>query len=268
MHDLPRRAINALILDMDGVLWRDTVEIGSLKDIFARIQDKNLSVAFATNNSSKTPNQYVSKFSGFGVDLSESQIFTSSLVTSEYLSDQFPEGGPVYCIGENGLVSALEDKGFYQDMDTAQAVIVGLDRSINYEKLDIASALVRKGAVFIGTNPDLTYPVPGGFSPGSGTMIAAVSAASGKIPTIIGKPEITIFQTATEYLEVHKDKCLVVGDRLETDILGAQKFGARCAVVLSGVATMSQINEWDPSPDYVAKDLADLIDQLAEKELI
>lgn len=259
--------IKSLILDMDGVLWRDTDQIGNLKTIFTKINQLGLSVAFATNNSTKTPDQYLSKFNGFGVDLSKAQIFTSSLVTADYLASIFPEGGSIYCIGESGLFSALSEKGFYHGSDSALAVIVGLDRAIDYRKINEASNIIRNGALFIGTNPDTTYPIPGGFSPGTGTIVAAVAASAGKDPLFIGKPEIEIYNSAINYLETPIKNCLIVGDRLETDIAGAHKIGAQSAVVLSGVASQSQIDNWLPSPDFIARDLTNLLEILEEKEL-
>ncbi len=251
--------INAIILDMDGVLWRGREPIGDLKFIFQQIKKIGWKVIFATNNATRSPNQYVELLSSFGVSIEKWQIVTSAAAVTYYLINQFPHGGPVYIIGEQGLLEACASQGFYQSETGATAVIVGLDRNLTYEKLKIATLLLRKGLPFIGTNPDLTFPTPQGLVPGTGSILAALTAASDITPLIAGKPEPTMYHIALERLNISPSQVLVVGDRPETDIVGAQKIGCHTALVLSGVTNADQANLWKPAPDIIASDLESIV---------
>ncbi|MEK6222191.1 MAG: HAD-IIA family hydrolase [Chloroflexota bacterium] len=254
--------IKALILDMDGVLWKDTTPIGKLGEIFKKILNKNLPVAFATNNSTKTGAEYVSKLSGFGVTATNKQIFTSATVTAQELHARYPNGGKVFVIGEQGLVENLRRNGFNHDHTNALAVVVGLDRNITYDKLLQATQLIRNGIPFIGTNPDTTYPTPKGLAPGAGSILASLTASSGVVPEIMGKPNLPIFEQALAYLETKSDETLMVGDRLDTDIVGGQAAGCLTALVLSGVSTKSLVKNGQTKPDQIALNLAEIVDKL------
>ena len=254
--------IKALILDMDGVLWRGKESIGELPKIFANIHAKELALAFATNNSSTTAEQYVKKLDDFGVSATTHQVITSGLATAEYLGGKFSDGITIYVIGEEGLLSALKGGGFKVGKMDAEIVVVGLDRRVNYEKLKTAAFLIQHGALFIGTNPDTTLPTPDGLAPGAGSIIAAIEAATGITATIIGKPKPLMFQQALRRLGTSPNETLVVGDRLETDIAGGQAAGCKTALVLSGVTTKEMADLWSPAPDIIATDLGELVDQL------
>ena len=254
--------IKALVLDMDGVLWRGKEPIGDLPKIFASIHAKGLRFAFATNNSSRTAEKYVAILENFGVKATAAQVITSALSTAEYLGGKFSSRITIYAIGEEGLSSALEDSGFRVGKTNAEVVVVGLDRQINYEKLKTATLLVRQGALFIGTNPDTTLPTPIGLVPGTGSILAAIETATGMKATIIGKPNPLMFQQALQRLGTNANETLVVGDRLETDIAGGQAAGCQTALVLSGVTTNEMATAWVPQPNYIATDLGELVDRL------
>ena len=247
---------------MDGVLWRGNESIGDLPKIFANIHANGLALAFATNNSSTTVEQYVKKLDGFGVGVNTRQVITSGLVTAEYLGGKFSDGITIYVIGEEGLLSALKGGGFKVGKMDAEIVVVGLDRRVNYEKLKTAAFLIQHGALFIGTNPDTTLPTPDGLAPGAGSIIAAIEAATGISATIIGKPKPLMFQQALRRLGTSPNETLVVGDRLETDIAGGQAAGCKTALVLSGVTTKEMADLWSPAPDLIATELGELVDQL------
>ncbi|WP_322807183.1 HAD-IIA family hydrolase [Thermanaerothrix sp.] len=252
--------VRALILDMDGVLWRGDQPIGNLPAIFETIQAQGLRVALATNNATRTAEQYAQKLLRFGVTFDPQFIVTSADATAYYLHQQFPQGGPIYLIGEEGLRQALAQYGFHPVEDgQVLAVVAGLDRQLTYEKLRRATLLIRQGIPFIGTNPDRTYPSPEGLVPGAGTVLAALEAASDVRPIIIGKPFPTLFRVALERLNSHPQETLVVGDRLDTDILGAQQAGLRAALVLSGVTTTEEARHWSPPPNLIAPTLAHLL---------
>lgn len=254
--------LRALLLDMDGVLWRDTESIGDLPAILEKIAAKGMQVAFVTNNATRTVEQYQEKFRGFGVDTNAEQIFTSSKATAQYLNQQHPQGGSVYVIGERGLQEAMLERGFTIEEKDCVAVVVGLDRHLTYEKLRRATLLLRAGADFIGANPDPTLPSPEGEVPGAGSILAALIASTGLQPTIIGKPERALLDAAMASLGVGPDETLMVGDRIETDVAAGQKAGCRTALVLSGVTNEKAARAWSPPPDYIEKDLESLVAKL------
>jgi 4-nitrophenyl phosphatase len=269
--------IKSLILDMDGVLWRDDMPIGDLPSIFDRIKRHGIKVAFATNNGSRTPEQYTTRLANFGVTIEPWQVITSALGVAELLSRHFEltlhETSPthssdknsigVFAIGEAGVMTALHSKGFrtleIEDAHLAQAVVMGIDRQISFQKMAEAALLVRRGVPFFATNPDKTFPTPRGEIPGAGAWISTIITATGIEPIYAGKPAPYLLELARERLGTVKDETLVVGDRLETDIAGGQSAGMPVALVLSGVSTRPQAEVWTPAPDYLAEDLEQLI---------
>lgn len=256
------KKFKALLLDMDGVLWRDSEAIGDLPAVFDKIDNMGMQIAFVTNNATRTAEQYLVKFEGFGVDVQAEQIYTSALASAEYLSQMRPEGGNVFIVGEKGLQMALEERGFRHSEEDCLAVVVGLDREINYKKLTRATLLVRSGVRLIGTNPDMTLPTPDGLAPGAGSIIAAIESASGESAKIIGKPQATLLNSAIDMLGLSANEVLMVGDRLETDIAAGQNAGSATALVLSGTSSQTQADSWKPAPDYVKADLTSLVDAL------
>lgn len=252
--------IRGLILDMDGVLWRGDEPIGNTNQIFNKIKQLGLKVVLASNNSTQTVNQYLEKLRNLQVNLDEEQIVSSAVVTACYLKNLYPNGGDVYVVGENGLSVTLDSLGFKINTDgQVLAVVVGLDRYVTYEKIKIASRLIRAGALFIGTNPDPTYPAPDGIHPGVGAIIAAIEAASGVKPVILGKPETKMFELCLERMELEPHETVIVGDRLETDIECGQRLGLHTALVLSGVTDRVKAEKWLPKIDWIANNLEDLL---------
>jgi 4-nitrophenyl phosphatase len=260
MSSHPASTIKALILDMDGVLWRGREAIGNLPAIFSNIASLRWRVVFATNNATRTVQQYVDVLSKYGVIVSPWQIITSADAVTRHLHTLFPNGAPVYIIGEQGLIDACASEGFIHSDTSALAVIAGMDRYLTYEKLKTATLLLRKGLPFIGTNPDHTFPTPDGLIPGAGSILAALSTASGIEPLVAGKPQPTMYQIALQRFGLAPDQVMVVGDRPETDIAGAQALGCHTALVLSGVTTAEQANSWLPAPDFIADDLTCLLE--------
>ena len=256
--------IKALILDMDGVLWRDNTPIGDLPSIFACMRSRGFKVVLATNNATKTVDEYLEKFSNFSVTLEPWQIISSALATADVLGKRFPNGGAVFTVGENGLQRALEERGFEAIVDPDNetvpvAVIGGMDREVTYAKLRRATLHIRAGVPFYGTNPDKTFPTPLGIVPGTGAILAAIEAATGVEPTIIGKPLPAMMYTALAKLGTKPEETLVVGDRLETDIAAGQAAGCKTALVLTGVSSREQANQWKPAPDFIFEDLTALV---------
>jgi 4-nitrophenyl phosphatase len=251
----------AMLLDMDGVLWRDTEAIGDLPAILRAIEAKGLRAAFVTNNATRTVAMYQEKFTGFGAQVDAEQVFTSSNATAHYLSQQHKRGN-VYVIGERGLRQALEERGFTIADTNVIAVVVGLDRELTYEKLSRATLLIRGGAAFIGTNPDRTLPSPDGPVPGAGSILASIEAATETKPVVIGKPGTAILDAAMAHLGVTPAETLMVGDRIDTDVAAGQKAGCASALVLTGITSEQEARAWRPAPDYIEKDLATLVSKL------
>jgi 4-nitrophenyl phosphatase len=255
--------IKSLILDMDGVLWKEDNPIGDLPTIFNNIHKRGLKVAFATNNSTQTPSQYVDRLACYGVQSEPWQMITSSLGMADMLSERFPEGTPVFAIGGEGLMTALQDKGFItvstENAPEAKAVIFGIDVHINFEKMREATLLVRRGVPFFATNPDKTFPTPRGEIPGAGAWVGVIITATGKEPIYAGKPQPYLLELARKRLGTLKETTLVVGDRLETDIAGGQANGCPVALVLSGISDRKQAETWRPRPDIIARDLMHLV---------
>ncbi|WKZ48708.1 MAG: HAD-IIA family hydrolase [Anaerolineales bacterium] len=255
--------IKALILDMDGVIWRSDAPIGDLPEIFKRIEARGLNYVFATNNGTKTPEQYVTTLEKLGVHVSTQQVITSAQGLAHLLSHTFKRGTKVFMIGEDGMSVALEEKGFeilpVESAEEAQIVAMGIDREINFEKMREATLLVRRGVPFYATNPDKTFPTPRGEIPGAGAWISVITTATNVEPIYAGKPFPFMMELALERLGANKNETLVVGDRLETDIAAGQAVGCPCALVLSGVSTREQAEAWTPKIDFIADDLSSLV---------
>ena len=248
---------------MDGVIWRSDAPIGDLMAIFNRIRARGLKFVFATNNGTKTSEQYVEKLKEFGVDVEPWQVVTSSQAAAHAMAYKFPPGTKVFMIGEDGVRLALEEKGFeilsLEDAPQAEAVVMGLDRRINFQKAVEAALLVRRGIPFYATNPDKTFPTPRGLIPGAGAWYSVVTTATDVEPVVAGKPFPFLMDLSMERLGATNTETLVIGDRLDTDIAAGQGVGCPTALVLSGVSTREQAESWKPEIDIIVDDLATLI---------
>lgn len=255
--------IKALILDMDGVIWKGDAPIGDLPATFNRIRERGLKFVFATNNGTKTPEDYQVKLRELGVEAEPWQIVTSALGIAFMLAQKYPRGTKIFMIGEDGIRVALEEKGFEilstEDAPQAQVFVMGIDRTINFMKVAEATLLVRAGIPFYTTNTDKTFPTPRGEIPGSGSWLSVISSATGIEPIVAGKPFPFLMELSLERLGTTKEETLVVGDRLETDIAAGQSVGCPTALVLSGVSTKAQADEWMPKMDVIAESLAELV---------
>lgn len=255
--------IKALIIDMDGVIWKSDAPIGDLAATFQRIHERGLKFVFATNNSTRTPEQYVARLKEFGIEVEPWQIVTSSQGAAHAVAQKFPRGTKVFMIGEDGIQLALEERGFevvsLEDAPQAEVVVMGIDRGINFQKASEATLLVRRGIPFYATNPDKTFPTPRGEIPGAGAWISIITTATDVQPIMAGKPFPFLMDLSLEKLGTKKEETLVVGDRLETDIAAGQAVGCPTALVLSGVSTKEQAEIWKPKIDIIAEDLAMLI---------
>jgi 4-nitrophenyl phosphatase len=254
--------ISGVVLDMDGVLWRGDQPLPGFHDTFTWFAEKNIPYALLTNNSGKTQAQYVEKLARLGVtSVSPERILTSASATATYLSNHYPAGTRVYVVGMDGIRAALTEVGFdvVSEEDGADVVVAGIDFNFTYAKLKRAALLIRDGAAFIGTNGDKTFPSTEGLIPGAGSILAMLETATGVAPLVIGKPGRPMFEAALRVTNTAADKTLMVGDRLDTDIGGAQAAGMKTALLLSGVATPEDMATGDIWADVAFETLEGLL---------
>jgi len=251
--------IQAFLLDMDGVVYRGASPLPGATEFLSRLQSDRVPFLFVTNNSTRTPQQYVDKLSSVGVDISPETVLTSALATAGYLAQSAPAGTRVLVVGEIGLVMALEQQGFVITENHAEAeiVVAGFDSGVTWDKLARATLAIRRGAPFVATNPDRTLPTEDGLVPGAGSILAAIEAASDVSPQVVGKPESTIYEQALSTLGTDPGTTAMVGDRLDTDIVGARRLGLPTIGVLTGVSTAEEFAQG--GTDWVFPDLAGLL---------
>jgi 4-nitrophenyl phosphatase len=251
-------ALRGLILDMDGVLWEGDAPLPGMPEFFHFLRERGIRFLLATNNASLTTESYVKKLQQMGAAVGLDEILTSAMATTEFLKKTVRPGERAFVIGEEGLVRAVASAGLQvsdpEALD-AQYVVCGMDRSLTWNKLAAATINLHHGARLIGTNADVTFPTERGIAHGNGAILAALTAASGARPTVIGKPYPAIFQMAVKKLGLSKARIAVVGDRLETDILGAKNAGLKSILVLTGVTRRTDLKKTRIHPTWVVEDL-------------
>ena len=250
---------NAVLLDMDGVLYRGQLPLPGVNGMLALFERRGITYACVTNNSTLTPEQYEAKLAAMGIAIPAARVITSSTATRRYVEHEFPRGTPAFYIGMRGLHEALFGDGYFAyDEQHPQLVVSGLDTELTYQKLRIATLAIRAGARYVATNPDYTLPTPEGLVPGAGSIIALLRTATEVEPTVIGKPEPAMFHTAIEILGADPQRTLTIGDRLDTDIAGAAAAGLASALVLTGVSTREQLARSNIQPGAVFAGLPEL----------
>lgn len=253
--------MQAIMIDIDGTLLRGNDALPGMVDFLDFLNAHQIKFQIASNNATKTLEAYHQKISAFGADLSIDNILTCSTVTAIYLQEKFP-AGKVYMIGQSGLQQALTQSGIriVDKMDEeVDAVVVGGDYSLTYEKLKYACLHLQQGVEFIGTNPDLLYPTDEGLVPECGMTLVMLETATGLKPTVMGKPERFMFELGMKKMGVEPIHTAMLGDRLETDILGGHKAGMRTILVETGVDNSTSVLSKGIQPDLVVKDLPELI---------
>jgi 4-nitrophenyl phosphatase len=246
---------------MDGVLWEGESPLPGMTAFFDFLRNNKTPLYLATNNSSLTVDSYRKKLDRLGVTVVNAEIITSAMATARYLEKIARPKQRAYVIGEEGIRQALKEAGILiADPDDLHAdyVVVGMDRTLTWSKLANATINLRNGAKFIGTNPDVTFPTERGIAHGNGAILAALAAASGVPPTVIGKPFPILFEMVIERAGIPKTNIVVLGDRLETDILGAKNTGLDSILVLTGVTSNSDLGKSEIQPTWVFEDLPSL----------
>ncbi len=266
MRPMSLDAIRNLIVDMDGVLWRGDQPLPGMLRFFETVRRLGIRFVLATNNASKSGEEYLAKLHRFGVQVVLDEVLTSPQATAAYLAQHAPEAR-VFVIGEPGLAAELRTKGLQvvnDQPERATHVVVGWDRTLTYDKLAEACLLIRRGAVFIGTNPDVTYPSERGIVPGNGATLAALRASTDVEPLIIGKPQPEMMLQAMARMGGSPENTAVIGDRLDTDILGGQNAGLTTLLVLTGVTSLDEARNGAIRPDYVFQDIGAVADALQQ----
>lgn len=245
------------ILDLDGVVFLGKNIIPGADEGIDRIRDAGSRVIFLTNNSTRSREAVASKLESMGIGCMASDVITSAYAASVYIKEQY---GPstVYCIGEPGLIEELEQEGHTIAEKNVDQVLVGLDKSFTYHKLKLGLDNLRAGSGFIATNTDALLPTESGFLPGAGSMVAALKAASGKDPIVIGKPNKPIMDVLLNEYGLKSEECVMIGDRLETDILAGINAGMRTVLVLTGASGIKDIELSGIQPDTILDSLVDL----------
>jgi 4-nitrophenyl phosphatase len=260
-------ALRGLLIDLDGVVYTGRDPIPGAAGFLAEARRRGLNFLLVTNNSTTSPELVAERLRGMHIDVSPGEILTSAQAATAYVSGHAERGARVRLVGEAGLRQAALAEGL-DIMDDGQAnvdwVIAGLDRAFDYEKLTSATRAIMAGAHFVATNADALLPIEGGqVIPGAGSIVAAIQTATGVAPIVVGKPEPGLFEHGLKRLGgLGPEQVAMVGDRIDTDVVGGQRAGLRTILVLSGVTTEAEARRACPPPDAIAADLAHVADAL------
>jgi 4-nitrophenyl phosphatase len=248
--------ITHLIIDMDGVLYLGDQPLPRLQEFIAFLRERPVQFIMATNNSTRSPEEYVEKLAGMGVQVSPDEILVSGQVTARFLARDYPPGTRVHVFGMPSLSKAMCEEGFILADEDVELVVASMDRKVSYEKLKRATLLIRGGARFIATNLDPTHPCEEGLAPGTGAIIAALETGSGVKATSIGKPEPATYEIAMAQMGANPQTTATIGDRVDTDILGGKRAGLTTICVLSGSSDRAEAEAIEA--DMIFDDIAHL----------
>ncbi|WP_106767771.1 TIGR01457 family HAD-type hydrolase [Paenibacillus faecalis] len=251
--------VKGLLIDLDGTLYHGKNMIDGADALIRQLREQKIPYLFVTNNSSRTPEQVAEHLIGMGIPASPEDVCTSSLAAASYIAHESP-GAKVAILGEEGLRQALIESGLtITDSEQPQYVVQGIDRSFCYASLANALRWIQGGAAFVLTNPDLLLPSDTGLTPGAGSLGAAIEAASGVKPVVIGKPSSILMKYATDRLGLSPSETAVVGDNMRTDIAAGVNAGCRTVLVLTGITTKdnmeAQMEAAGCRPSYICQDL-------------
>jgi NagD protein len=245
------------ICDMDGVLYHGNHLLDGAKKFVDWLKSENKEFLFLTNSSERSPKELSQKLARLGIDVGEEHFYTSALATASFVAWQSP-GSTVYVIGEAGLINAIYDSGLSMNDISPEYVIVGETRGYSFEKIEKAVELVQKGAKLIGTNPDKTGPTEKGIMPATGALIAPIEIASGRSAYFIGKPNPLMMRSAMKKLGTHRGETVIIGDRMDTDIVAGTEAEIDTVLVLTGVTQKDHINDFSYRPRYVLNNVGEV----------
>jgi NagD protein len=242
---------------MDGVIVRGTTLVPGAAEFVQRLRAREIPFLILTNNSLYTPRDLQVRLSYMGLEVPPEVIFTSALATAQFLDDQHP-GGRAYVIGESGLTTALHDIGYVLTDQDPEFVVLGETTAYSFDRITRAIRFVNAGARFIATNPDVMGPGEGGIVPATGAVAALISAATGVKPYYIGKPNPLMMRTALRTLNAHSEDSVMIGDRMDTDIVAGIESGLRTLLVLTGVTTHEQVERFPYRPTWIRESIAEV----------
>src|SRR6266516_3526774 len=257
------RPIETYLMDMDGVLVHQERLIPGADRFVGRLQQTGHRFLILTNNSLYTPRDLAARLAVSGLDVPEAAIWTSALATARFLDEQRP-GGTAYVIGEAGLTTALHERGYVLGDRDPDYVVVGETRSYSLDAITRAIRLIGAGARFIATNPDPTGPSPDGPQPATGAVAALISKATGVAPYYVGKPNPLMMREALRAIDAHSESTVMIGDRMDTDIVAGMEAGMQTVLVLSGITTAEQSRRFPYRPARVVRPGADLAEEIGE----
>ena len=245
------------ICDMDGVIYRGNTLLPGVKEFVAWLEQNGKRFLFLTNSSERSPKELRQKLLRMGLDVGEEHFYTSALATASFLARQMP-GCTAYVIGAPGLVNALYDRGITMNDVDPDYVIVGESATYNYEMISRAVSLVMKGARLIATNSDLTGPAESGLVPACRALVAPVELVTGKKAYFMGKPNPLMMRTGLQMLGVHSEEAVMVGDRMDTDVIAGTESGLTTVLVLSGCTSREEVDDYPYRPSYILNGVGDI----------
>jgi NagD protein len=260
MKELKKK--NAFISDMDGVIYHGNKLLPGAVEFVEWLRRNQRKYLFLTNSSERTPRELREKLLRLGMDVPEENFYTSALATADFLARQRPECS-VFAIGEAGLYNALYERGISMNDSSPDYVVVGETRTYSYERIEKAVHLInKKGARLIGTNPDMTGPTEHGIVPATGALIAPIELATQTKAYFVGKPNPLMMRRAVKRLEAMSRETMIVGDRMDTDIVAGVEAEVDTVLVLSGVTAMEDIERFAYRPSYIMRGLDELVEEL------
>ncbi len=257
------RAVETWLTDMDGVLVHEEDPIAGAAEFVEALKASGLQFLVLTNNSIFTPRDLRARLLRSGIDVPEEAIWTSALATAQFLAEQRPDGS-AYVVGEAGLTTALHDVGYVMTDRDPDYVVLGETRTYSFEAITRAVRLIDGGARFLATNPDVSGPSHQGLLPACGSVAALISTATGRQPYFIGKPNPLMMRSALNRLQAHSETTVMVGDRMDTDIISGLEAGLRTVLVTSGSTRPEQVETFPYRPTRVVDSIADLVSAVGE----
>ncbi|MGF6882256.1 NagD protein [Nocardia sp. GAS34] len=255
--------ILSYLTDMDGVLVHEDHLIPGADKFLQDLQANDIPFLVLTNNSIRTPRDLQARLRHSGLDIPEEAIWTSALATATFLNDQRP-GGTAYVVGESGLTTALHEIGYVLTDSDPDYVVLGETRTYSFEAITTAIRLVDKGARFIATNPDATGPSREGLLPATGSVAALITRATGREPYYVGKPNPLMMRSALRRIGAHSQSTVMIGDRMDTDVIAGLEAGMRTILVTSGISTRKSVEQYPYRPTVVVDSVADLVGHTAD----
>lgn len=246
------------LIDMDGVLVRGAQPIPGANDFLGRLQEAGAAFLVLTNNSLYTARDLHARLVRIGLNLPPDAIYTSAMATAQFLHTQHPHGS-AFVVGEAGLTTALHDIGYIITDQQPDYVVLGETTTYSFERLTLAMRLVAAGARFIATNPDVSGPTESGLVPATGAIAALIASATGVSPYVIGKPNPLIMRTALRTIDAHSEESIMIGDRMDTDIIVGTESGLETILVLSGVTRREDVERFPYRPTHIVDSVADIV---------